>query len=51
MDKNYWKNIYSKQSEGEMPSLFARHIAETLDIEGKTMIEPGRSICRFEIFF
>lgn len=51
MDKNYWKNIYSKQSEGEQPSLFARHIAETLDIEGKTLIELGCGNGRDAIFF
>ena len=51
MDKNYWKNIYSKQSEGEQPSLFARHIAETLDIEEKTLIELGCGNGRDAIFF
>jgi tellurite methyltransferase len=51
MDKNYWKNIYSKQSEGEQPSLFARYIAETIDIEGKNIIELGCGNGRDAIFF
>lgn len=51
MDKNYWKDIYSKQSEGEQPSLFAKHIAETLDIEGKSIIELGCGNGRDAIFF
>ena len=51
MDKNYWRNIYSKQSEGEQPSFFARYIAETLDIEGKTLIELGCGNGRDAIFF
>lgn len=51
MDKNYWKSIYSKQSEGEIPSLFARYIAETLDIEGKSIIELGCGNGRDAIFF
>lgn len=41
MDKNYWKDIYSKQSEGDKPSLFAQHIVETLDLEGKKLVELG----------
>lgn len=51
MDKNYWKNIYSKQSEGEQPSLFARYIAEALHIEGKKLIELGCGNGRDAIFF
>lgn len=51
MDKNYWKNIYSRQSESEMPSLFARYVAETLDIEGKKLIELGCGNGRDAIFF
>lgn len=51
MDKNYWENIYSKQSEGEQPSLFARHIAENYDIEGKSLIELGCGNGRDAIFF
>ena len=51
MDKNYWKNIYSKQSESERPSLFARHIAETLNVEGKDLIELGCGSGRDAIFF
>ena len=51
MDKNYWRNIYSKQSEGELPSLFARYIAETLSIEGKSIIELGCGNGRDAIFF
>ena len=51
MDKNYWKNIYSKQSEGEQPSLFARSIADTLFIEGKQLIELGCGNGRDAIFF
>lgn len=51
MDKNYWKNIYSKQSEGELPSLFARYITENLNIEGKSIIELGCGNGRDAIFF
>ena len=51
MDKNYWKNIYSRQSESEMPSLFARYVAETLDIKGKQLIELGCGNGRDAIFF
>lgn len=51
MDKNYWKNIYSKQSESEMPSLFARHIADTISLEGKSIIELGCGNVRDAIFF
>lgn len=51
MDKNYWKNIYSKQSESEIPSLFAKHIAETFDIKGKNIIELGCGNGRDAIFF
>lgn len=51
MDKNYWKTIYSKQSEDEQPSLFARHIAETINLEGKTIIELGCGNGRDAIFF
>lgn len=51
MDKNYWKNIYSKQSEGEQPSLFAKYIAENYDIKGKSIIELGCGNGRDAIFF
>lgn len=51
MDKNYWKDIYSKQSEGEKPSLFAKYVAETLQIEGKSLIELGCGNGRDAIFF
>lgn len=51
MDKSYWKNIYAKQSEGEQPSLFARYIAESIDINGKTLIELGCGNGRDAIFF
>lgn len=51
MDKNYWKNIYSKQSEGELPSLFARYIAENYSIESKSIIELGCGNGRDAIFF
>ena len=51
MDKDYWKDIYSKQSEGEMPSLFAKDIVETLHIEGKTLIELGCGNGRDAIYF
>lgn len=51
MDKNYWHNIYSRQSEGEMPSLFAKYVAETLDIEEKTLVELGCGNGRDAIFF
>ncbi len=51
MDKNYWKSIYSKQSEGEMPSLFAIYIAENYDIKGKRLIELGCGNGRDAIYF
>lgn len=51
MDKNYWKNIYSKQSKGEEPSLFARNVVETLHVEGKKLIELGCGNGRDAIFF
>ena len=51
MDKSYWKNIYSKHSEGEQPSLFAKYIVETIDIEGKRIIELGCGNGRDAIFF
>ena len=51
MDKNYWKNIYSKQSEGEQPSQFAKYIAETIIIEEKSIIELGCGNGRDAIFF
>lgn len=51
MDKNYWKNIYSKQSEGEQPSLFAKYIVETIDIENKSIIELGCGNGRDAIYF
>lgn len=41
MDKNYWKNIYSKQSEDERPSLFALNVVESIGVEGKSIIELG----------
>ena len=41
MDKNYWKNIYSKQSEDERPSLFALYVTESIGVEGKSLIELG----------
>ena len=51
MDKNYWKNIYSKQSEGERPSLFAIYIADNYDLEGKNLIELGCGNGRDAIYF
>ncbi len=51
MDKNYWKNIYSKQSEGEQPSLFARYIVDNYAIENKDLIELGCGNGRDAIFF
>lgn len=51
MDKNYWKDIYSKQSEGDRPSLFAQYIVDTLDIEGKRLIELGCGNGRDAIYF
>lgn len=51
MDKNYWKDIYSKQSEGDRPSLFAKHIVETNDIGGKRLIELGCGNGRDAIYF
>ena len=51
MDKNYWKDIYSKQSEGERPSLFAQHIVATLGVEGKKLIELGCGNGRDAIYF
>ena len=51
MDKNYWKSIYSKQSEGERPSLFAIYIADNYDLEGKNLIELGCGNGRDAIYF
>ena len=51
MDKNYWENIYSRQSEGEKPSLFAIFIAENYDIKGKNLIELGCGNGRDAIYF
>lgn len=51
MDKNYWKNIYSKQSENEQPSLFAQHIVGEIGIEGKRIIELGCGNGRDAIYF
>lgn len=51
MDKNYWKNIYSKQSEGEKPSLFAIYIADNYDLKGKSLIELGCGNGRDAIYF
>lgn len=51
MDKNYWKNIYSKQSESEQPSLFARTIADTFELDGKALIELGCGNGRDATFF
>lgn len=41
MDKNYWKSIYSKQSEDEKPSPFATYVVENIGVAGKTIIELG----------
>ena len=41
MDKKYWKQIYSKQSEDEKPSLFATYVVANIGVDGKTMIELG----------
>lgn len=51
MDKNYWKNIYSKQSEGEQPSLFARYIVDTHVVDKRNLIELGCGNGRDAIFF
>lgn len=51
MDKNYWKNIYSKQSEGEKPSLFAIFVAGNYCIAGKRIIELGCGNGRDAIYF
>lgn len=51
MDKNYWKNIYSKQSEKEQPSLFAKYVVETIMVKGKNIIELGCGSGRDAIFF
>ena len=51
MDKNYWKNIYSKQSEGEHPSLFAQFIVDSFLVEGKSIIELGCGNGRDAIYF
>lgn len=51
MDKNYWKNIYSQQSESERPSLFAQHIVETYQVENKRLIELGCGNGRDAIYF
>lgn len=41
MDKLYWKDIYSKQSEDELPSLFATYVIENIGVNGKKIIELG----------
>lgn len=51
MDKNYWKTIYSKQSEDEQPSLFAQYVDEAIGIEGKRIIELGCGNGRDAIYF
>lgn len=51
MDKNYWKNIYSKQSEDEKPSLFAIFVTEEIGVEGKNVVELGCGNGRDAIFF
>lgn len=51
MDKNYWKNIYSQQSESERPSLFAQYIVDTYGVENKKLIELGCGNGRDAIYF
>lgn len=51
MDKNYWKNIYSQQSESEQPSLFAQYIVDTYGVENKKLIELGCGNGRDAIYF
>ena len=51
MDKNYWKEIYAKQSEGEQPSLFAQYIVDNYQIQNKSIIELGCGNGRDAIFF
>ena len=41
MDKHYWKDIYSKQSEDELPSLFATYVIENIGVKDKNIIELG----------
>lgn len=51
MDKEYWKRIYQKQNEETLPSLFARSVAERLDVAGKRIIELGCGNGRDAIHF
>ena len=51
MDKKYWENIYAKQSENERPSLFAKYIVDSIQVEGKSLIELGCGSGRDAIFF
>lgn len=51
MDKEYWKTIYKQQNEESKPSLFAEYVANSLGVEGKTLIELGCGNGRDAIYF
>ena len=51
MDKEYWKTIYKQQNEEPKPSLFAEYVANSLGVEGKTLIELGCGNGRDAIYF
>lgn len=51
MDKEYWETIYKQQNEESKPSLFAEYVANSLGVEGKTLIELGCGNGRDAIYF
>lgn len=51
MDKNYWEKVYAKQAEVSKPSLFALHVAESIGVTRKRLIELGCGNGRDSIFF
>lgn len=52
MDKNYWKDYYSKQREERLPSLFAKHLVDNyLNDKNITLIELGCGNGRDSIYF
>jgi tellurite methyltransferase len=52
MDKNYWRDYYSKQREERLPSLFAKHLVENyLNDKDVTLIELGCGNGRDSIYF
>jgi ubiquinone/menaquinone biosynthesis C-methylase UbiE len=51
MDKSYWKSIYSRQTEDEQPSLFAKFVSETIGVRDKRIIELGCGNGRDAIHF